>query len=501
MQPPILRRSALPSLLSSLLSLALVASLALLFAGCGGKDKKPKPRKQVLLTTEYADEMVGAEAAKSMAAEMGLIEDPKLLGFVRALGKRLVLHSPQRKFDYTFHIIDQGSPNAFALPGGYIYVSRGLLQLSMSEDELACVIGHEITHAAERHSASSQAYQQRLSPLSMGYMRAMQVAQYGQNHERDADRGGQIIASRAGYDPIGMSTFLKNMDAMDRLQLGWSRLPSFFASHPATPERSATASERANNLKWTRKPGLTKNREDYLRTFEGLILGTNPKEGIFRGNRFFHPDLNFSLRFPEGWQLVNNSQAVGAVAPRGEAMIMLMMAGQGNDAEAVAKMHIEKQKEEAHAKIIRQGPVMIGDIQAYRVEQEAQMGRMKTGGSSTFIPHEGLVFKIDTISRAREADKYAGRGRSVTRSFRSLTEEEADSFFIVRLRIARALEGESIEQLSQRTGNALPVPATAIMNDVFIDSRMRAGQLIKVGIAEPYIARRQGLRPADPKEG
>jgi predicted Zn-dependent protease len=496
MQPPITR-----SVLSiPVLLLVLAIAPGLLAAGCGGKDKKPK-RKQVLLTTEYADEKVGSESAKALAAEMGLIQDPELLGFVRAIGKRLVLHAPQKTFDYTFNIVDQSAPNAFALPGGYVYVSRGLLQLSMSEDELACVIGHEITHAAERHAAAQQEYQKRLNPLTMGYMRAAQVAQYGQSQEHHADRGGQIIASRAGYDPIGMAVFLNNMGQMERLQIGWSRLPSFFASHPTTPQRVAQTADRASSLKWTRKPGIAKSREDYLRKFEGLVLGNNPKEGVFRGNHFLHPDMKFYLRFPEGWQLANSSQAVGAIAPRGEAMIMLMFAGPGDDARAVAQQHIEKQKAEAGAKVIREGPVMIGDVEGYRVEAEAQMGRMKTGGSSTFIPHDGAVFKIDTISRAADAHKFVGRGRSVARSFRSLTAEEQTSFQIIRLRIVKAQGGETIAELSQREGNALPVPSTAIMNDVFIDTRLQPGQLIKLGMAEPYIGRGSKLTPADPEEG
>ena len=120
---------------------------------------------------------------------------------VQEIGKRLLRSDPSRKFEYEFHIVDQEMPNAFALPGGHIYVSRGLIALANSEDELACVIGHEITHAAKRHAAAMQAHMRTLNPLSMGYIRAAHLASYSRDQERDADRGGQQLAARAGPVP------------------------------------------------------------------------------------------------------------------------------------------------------------------------------------------------------------------------------------------------------------------------------------------------------------
>ena len=161
------------------LGVVLCTALAL---ACGGGGA-PK-RKQVLLSTEYHDEMVGDESAKAIAAEMGILDAPELTAYVADIGQRMVPYAPQRTFDYTFSIVDQAAPNAFALPGGHIYVSRGLLTLSNSEDELACVIGHEITHSAERHAAGQQAAMRRLNPLSMGYMRYGQIAAYGRESWR-----------------------------------------------------------------------------------------------------------------------------------------------------------------------------------------------------------------------------------------------------------------------------------------------------------------------------
>ncbi|MFP6639910.1 MAG: M48 family metalloprotease, partial [Myxococcota bacterium] len=145
---------------------------------CGGSAIQPQ-RKQTVLDTDYDDKKAGAEESEYLATAMGLVEDPALNEYVTAIGKRMLPFAPRRPFQYTFTIVDQPAPNAFALPGGHVYVSRGLLTLVNSEDELACVIGHEITHAAERHAAGRQEYGRRLNPFSIGYMRAGQLAAYG----------------------------------------------------------------------------------------------------------------------------------------------------------------------------------------------------------------------------------------------------------------------------------------------------------------------------------
>ena len=207
------------------------------------RNKLPKPsdekKKRNILLTEYDDARVGAEASRDVEAEIGLLDDPELDAYVSQIGRRLLRGVPRRSFHYQFSIVDQFEPNAFALPGGYIFISRGLLALANSEDELANVIGHEITHAALRHSAARQDIERGGNPLSMGWVRAANLAAYGRDMERTADREGQKLAAAAGYDPMGMSTFLGNLGQMERLRIGHTRMPSFFDTHPGSRGRAA----------------------------------------------------------------------------------------------------------------------------------------------------------------------------------------------------------------------------------------------------------------------
>ena len=429
---------------------------------------------------------------------MGIVDDPALLAYIESIGRRMLPFAPKRSFDYTFHIVNQSAPNAFALPGGYIYVSRGLLTLVNSEDELACVLGHEITHAAERHSASRQEYNARLNPLSVGFMRAGKLAAYGRNQESDADRGGQIIAAKAGWDPKGMATFMQDVDAMDRLTVGWSRLPGFFDSHPTSPSRSAASINRAENLKWTPRPNIAPNHHDFLNKLEGLTLGADPQEGIFEGSRFLHRDMDFTLLFPDGWELINKHDVVGAIEPLGRASIALRITGPGDDPKAMAHLFMESDLNIAGGRAGDQQELVIGSFPAYRIYVSGPEGR----GFITFIAYKGFIYRIDVLASGGLARLFEGRGRAVARSFRALNEEEKALFKVTRLEVVESRGGESLADLSARTTNELDLPTTAVLNDLFINSVLRDGQWIKIGRAVRYSPsgedeEREESQPAD----
>src|SRR5262245_18635587 len=229
-----------------------MAALALGLA-CASSPKSPAggAKKRTVLMSEYDDSRVGRESAQDVKAEIGWLEDAALAAYVDGIGRKLLRSMPTRGFDYQFYVVDMVEPNAFALPGGYIFVSRGLLALANNEDELACVIGHEITHAARRHAAAQQALEESLPSLILPGA-AAKFASYSREMEREADEGGQILCAAAGYDPIGMSTFLTSLALSSRLELGYTRNPTFFDTHPGSQERAAANAVRAQEIRWQR---------------------------------------------------------------------------------------------------------------------------------------------------------------------------------------------------------------------------------------------------------
>jgi predicted Zn-dependent protease len=347
-----------------------LACAVALAGACSSSPKSDGKKQRTILSTEYDDSRVGQQASEDVAAQIGVLEDAPVNAYVNEIGRKLLRGMPRRSFHYQFAVVDQVEPNAFALPGGYIFISRGLLELANDEDELANVIGHEITHSARRHAAAQQEASKRGNPLNP-YMRASSQAAYGRDMERTADKGGQMLAAAAGYDPLGMSRFLKSLGQMERFQLGYTRGPSMFATHPGTDERSAATAARAQEIRWKRDPGLGDTRVRYLKRIEGLPVGQRPEAGIFEGERFVHPDLDFQVMFPRGWQTSNTNMRVGAMSPRGDALVYLSADLPSGDPRTVAETFLEKTDELQGIQIRKSQPVKVGGLDAWRMQVEA----------------------------------------------------------------------------------------------------------------------------------
>lgn len=466
-----------------------IACASALLLACSSPPKSAgKPRRTVLMTS-YDDARVGREASQQVEAAIGILDDPALNAYVSEIGRKLLRGLPTRAFEYRFSVVDQPEPNAFALPGGYVFVTRGLLVLTNSEDELANAIGHEIVHAAHRHAAAQEALASRTSPLAMPWVRAAHLAAYGRDMERDADRGGQLLAAAAGYDPMAMSTFLRNLAQLERLEAGRTRLPSFLDTHPGAPERAGANAARAREIRWKRDPALGDTRGSYLRRVDGLAVRQRPEAGVFEGSRFLHPDLDFQIRFPEGWQTSNTNRAVGAASPEGNAVVFLSAHPPAGDLRSAAEGFLEKARAEEELRIdLKQSEaVKIGQLDAWRMEVE---GRSRSGPITaylTFVPWHGITWRITGASPSPSAGSYLGRTLSTMRSFRPLTAEERDSILFERLRIATARAGEPLQALRERSGNAWDTGRTAVYNGLFADHRFQGGELVKIAVVERYV--------------
>ena len=467
---------------------ALLACAAVAAAlACASSPKPPARKKTVLLSSAYDDARVGKESAQQVQAQTGLLDDPALNAYVDGIGHKLLRGVPRGGFDYEFHVVDQVEPNAFALPGGYIYVTRGLLALANDEDELACVIGHEITHAARRHAAAQQAIAQRQFPIAMPWQRAAQMASYSREMEREADEGGQILCAAAGYDPIGMSTFLSTLESYTRLQGGVGG-PSFFDSHPGSTERAAANAVRAREIRWQRDPALGNPRAALLAKLDGMAVGQRPEAGMFLGDRFVHPDLGFSIRFPAGWRKANTNQAVGASQPQGEAVVFLSADAPPGDPAEVAGAFIAKEQENGRLDVRDEKGVKIGAIDAWRVDALA-VGALPVSAQFTFIPFRNATWRVTGASPARFASRYEPQFLTTARSFRPLVAEDLRGLYVARLRVTKAVSGESIGELTARSGNAWTPGETAVYNGVFSDHRFEGGESVKIAKAERYVPR------------
>jgi predicted Zn-dependent protease len=443
-----------------------------------------RPRVTVL-ATEADDRRAGQEAERQAIADLGLIRDDTVRDYVQAVGMRLVAHARQRDFDYRFQVVDSWTPNAFALPGGAIFVSRGLVALTDSEDELAGVLAHEIMHVAARHAAAQQWVRQTI-PFAFGWYGAGQIAAYARDQERVADEGGQRIAAAAGYDPMALTEMLRSLEQEERLQLGASRLPSFLQSHPSNVERMADVATRGQAMRWTPEPGVAGGVEGHLRRLAGMVVGDDPAEGVFQGNRFVHPDLGFAVSFPEGWKLVNTSRMVAAFSPAGDARFALESAGPGDDPRIAAGGFLAGEARRLHASVTAAESLEVGGLPAYQLRAHMLAPQGPVEAQLTWIAFGGSVYRLSAMTAPPAAARYFGRAQAMARSFRPATEDERAEVHVERLALARVRPGEDLETLGRRAEDAWDATRTAVLNGIQPGAPVAAGRLLKVVISEPY---------------
>ena len=460
-------------------------ALALAFGCASSPKEKPAAKKRTVLMTEYDDARVGRESAQDVKAEIGVLDDPALAAYVSEIGNKLLRGVPRRGFDYQFYVVDMVEPNAFALPGGYIFVSRGLLALANNEDELACVIGHEITHAARRHAAAQQALQESLPSLVLPGA-AAKFASYGREMEREADEGGQILCAAAGYDPIGMSTFLTALALSSRLQIGYTRNPSFFDTHPGSEERAAANAVRAREIRWQRDAAIGDPRAALLQRIAGLEIGPRPEAGVFQGDRFVHPTLGFTIRFPSGWRQSNSNRAVGAVQPLGEAVVFLSADVPPGEVGEVARQWLEQQETPFDVEDSR--PVKVSGIDAWRVEASASGRSGPVRAQLTFIPFRDATWRITGAAPAVLASRHQAALLATARSFRRVSSEELSGIQVTRLQVETARAGEGLAEISKRSRSVWSINDAAVYNAVFANHRFAGGELVKVAVREPYVS-------------
>ncbi|MEB2345034.1 MAG: M48 family metalloprotease [Deltaproteobacteria bacterium] len=448
---------------------------------------------------------LGRQASVQVEREIGLVRDPKLTRYVGEIGERLAAASPRQDVTYHFAVADMAEANAFALPGGWVYVSRGLLALANSEDELANVIGHEIGHVAARHAAQRETRSTGVGLLSalgsiaaavVGGPQAAQmvgqlghvagaglIASYSRDQERQADVVGQDIAAEAGWDPAGMAGFLATLEREGRLEArGAGRAPSFLDSHPAAGERALAAGRRAEQMGAHRSAPIARSRADFLHRIEGVRIGPDPREGVFEDTRFLHPELDFAIDFPRGWQTQNSREAVGAMAPRQDAVVVLESQGGREQPATAARRWLASNPD---TRVVDGGSLQLGPWPAYRALVEAPTQRGLAVLSLTWVAHPSGTFRLTGMTAPPAWRYYAPVFDAVARSLRPLSSAERSGIRGLRLAIAEARGGETLAQLGRRTGNRWSLDETAVANDLPRDARLESGRLVKIALATP----------------
>ena len=437
----------------------------------------------------------GKRAAAAIEEQIGLADHPLLQQYIEAVGRRLAEASPRADLSYEFRLLDMAGPNAFALPGGVIFVSRGLLVFLNDEDELAAVLGHEIGHVAARHHAKQVLRSAPLAPLRVAtgiggaltsvvspvlghtlsasgqLASALVLAPYSREQEREADRIGQRLVAASGWNPDAMSSFMETLSREEELRGGNPHHASFLATHPTSNERSRAAHQYAAELVRSERASIAPGRRAFLDRLAGICVGRSAREGVFDGNDFLHPDLEFAVTLPAGWEQLNLDDYVGALDRENRRGVIVGVAAAGDDPMAVAR-EAGRGLRLTHAAVGTE----INHLEAVRA-------RAHEGGVSaelTWIAHRGLVYLVNGFAPTGDFKRVHPQLRRAADSFRTLSSAERARIREDRLAVAEARPDETLATLLEREGSRWPADEAAVANAIFGDSRLGAGQPVKI---------------------
>ncbi len=319
-----------------LVTLAALAATAL-GAGSGCAVNPATGKRQINLVSTGREVEMGREADPAIVAEFGLYGDAATQSYVDSIGQKLarVSHLPNLK--WTFRVLDSPVVNAFALPGGFVYITRGIMAYVNSESQLAGILGHEIGHVTARHSAQQMTQQQiagigllagaifvdafrpysGLAQQGLGLL----FLKYSRDHETQADELGIQYSLRAGYDPRTIPATYSTLKRIS--ERAGSTLPNFLSTHPDPGDREVRTTQLSQAAAGGAPRGLVIGEAIYQKRIEGIVYGDDPRQGYFEGNRFYHPQMGFQLIFPDGWKTENQPSAVVAKGASGAMQLRL----------------------------------------------------------------------------------------------------------------------------------------------------------------------------------
>lgn len=462
---PMLHRKACTLALAALLAAGLPACVINPVTG----------QRQIALVSESQEIQIGREAAQEVEQSIGLVPDQALQDYVHRIGARLADRSERPGLPWTFRVVDDATPNAFALPGGYIFVTRGLLGLVNSEAELASVLGHEIAHVTARHSVTqitrAQLAQlglgvgsiffpgaaQQLGGLASGGLQLL-FLRYGRDAERQADELGFRYARSEGYDVREMADVFLALQRVGEAQ-GQSPLPTWLATHPGPAERIQAVQARLDTANLP--AGLVGRRAEYLQRVDGLVYGENPRNGYFRDGLFLHPELRFRMAFPQGWATQNLPQSVTAASPRQDAVMQLTLSGDASPEAAAQRFFAPQgiQQGQTGRETVNGLPGVVGYFRA-----QTQQGVVD--GVAAWVSYGGRVYQVIGYTRGGQLDAYDRVFRQAVGSFAQLTDPQALAVQPSRISVVRADRRMTLAEFNQRFPSAIPLPELAIINGV-----------------------------------
>ena len=449
------------------------------------------------------DKKLGAENAALVESEIGLYQHDSLYKLVNRVGRKLVSHLTNNPFEFNFFLADSPEPNAFALPGGYVYVTRGILLLIQTEDELAGIMSHEIIHVTERHSIKQMKKGRvgRILSIPGNIVNAVTgtrlgnivntpialsskafISNYSRGNEKESDTNGAKLAESAGYNPNALADALDRLGKGIQILTGKEEKKNYFSDHPMTSTRIADIRKAHENYKADVSQGGG-SREEFQQKFSGLCFGPNPKQGVFIDSIFIHPDIGFSWLFPTGWKTINKPSGVAMYTEKGDAIVVLTVADTAKNVSEIGEAVKSKAINSKAVIVHSAGDTIVNSNKAYLIRLQ------ETDRRDVFIEVMWIKFEDNVFQLAGVFTKPNKKVVHETLcNFRKSRTEELKMVKQYELQLVHSNKSETISQLSERTSNKLPLSLTALINDLKPETTLDENSTVKVILGTPYQA-------------
>jgi predicted Zn-dependent protease len=463
---------------------SLVVGLSLTTSACA--TNPVTGRRELSLVSEAQEVQMGRDASRGDLQRVGTVANPAVQALVRRIGTQMAATSERPGLPWEFHVLDDAAVNAFAYPGGFIFVTRGLLTHLNSEAELAEVIGHEIGHVTARHSAA-QMSQATLAQLGLAgaSIFSPQIARYGdllgtgasllflkfgRDDELQADALGFRYSLAQGYD---VRESPKVFTTLGRLGGGAGRVPEWQSTHPDPGNRVQRAQQRIAETPPTAFANARVNRAEYLRLLDNMVFGENPRNGFFDRSRFVHPDLRFQLDFPGGWKTSNQPDAVIAVSADNGAQIQLVP-GQGTPTQALQGL-LQRQG----VTVKQSAQTTVNGIPAVLVAFDAQLEQGALNGLAMAVRYGDVTYVLLGLTVPQVAAQHGPAIEATLRSFRPLTDPAALNVQPARVQLVTLDQAMTGQQFVQRFPSTVPAEQVYVINGIEAGTALPRGTLLK----------------------
>lgn len=451
-------------------------------------------KKELMIMSESQEKALGLESDPGIIANFGLYQDTAMQRFINVKGKQMGAISHRPEINYEFRILDSPVVNAFAVPGGFIYFTRGIMAHFNNEAEFAGVLGHEIGHVTARHSASQYSKQVLAQGALMAgilvsedFRNYANVAQqglgllflkFGRDDESQSDGLGVDYSTQIGYDAHEMADFFQTLKRLS--DKSGQSIPTFLSTHPDPGDRFNRVhqlAEKAQAAPGVNKSSLQVNRNQYLRMIDGLIYGEDPRQGYVENNMFYHPDLKFSYPIPANWQTNNTPQQVQMYPSDGKALLQLTLA-QGNSVNEAANNFASQNQ----IQVVNSRSTTVNGFSTYVMlgDQVNQQNNTTIRILSYFIQFNNLIFQFNGMALQQDYPTYEGYFLSTMNNFKSLTDPSKINVRPEKIKIETVASDGTLQQaLTQFRMPSNRLEELAILNGMQLSDPVQKGMLIK----------------------